>query len=202
MSTISDALKKVQKQRTPDGLGRRPIGAPPREPSRPDREPSDRAPLVAIGVMLFLVVVFLGFSLGRRYLVREHASAGIPSAIVHTTAVQVVVTQTVPGVASSPVPPPAQGTAMAAPTASVPSPQAAPPGSNTDTTAVREVEQAPPADLPVLKGVFYSERAPVAIINESNFQEGEKVGSYQVVRILPTSVIVTSSGREFTLKLK
>ena len=59
-----------------------------------------------------------------------------------------------------------------------------------------------PGPLPVLSGTFYSTQNPVAIINGSSLKEGETVGAYQVIKILPRSVILKSSAGEIELRLQ
>jgi hypothetical protein len=60
----------------------------------------------------------------------------------------------------------------------------------------------PPGPLPILSGTFYSTQNPVAIINGASLKEGETVGAYQVIKILPRSVTLKSSGGEIELRLQ
>lgn len=199
MSTISDALKKVQRQRMPevaervDVPGRRP---PPRVERR---EPFPVGITVAAAVVVLLVVGVLGYVRVRGAFPRSARGAEAASEIVRTSTVQVVVTQTVQ--AAPPVP-----TAVpAAPVGTQASAMAGSAGPDTRTTAVEAAASEPaalPADLPVVKGIFYSERAPVAIINDSTCQAGEKVGDYEVGAITPTTVIVKGHGVDYTLRMK
>lgn len=56
--------------------------------------------------------------------------------------------------------------------------------------------------LPVLSGTFYSEQNPVAIINGFALKEGETVGGFRIVKILPRGVILKSGSGEVELRLK
>jgi hypothetical protein len=72
-----------------------------------------------------------------------------------------------------------------------------------DMPAVKSVIEPPPQEaLPVLSGTFYAEQNPVAIINGFSLKEGETVGAYRVVKILPRSVILKSSAGEIELRLQ
>lgn len=77
--------------------------------------------------------------------------------------------------------------------------------SKSDEPQVLPLPMPPPPpreNLPTLYGTFYSEVNPVAIINGSTVKEGEAVGDYTIVKILPRSVLLKSSGGEVELKLK
>jgi len=71
---------------------------------------------------------------------------------------------------------------------------------------VAVVEPSPPkvarTDTPVLGGIFYSVKNPVAIINGSALKEGEMAGAYRVVKILAYSVTLECDGEEVELRLK
>jgi len=62
--------------------------------------------------------------------------------------------------------------------------------------------KVPRTDTPVLGGIFYSAKNPVAIINGSAMKEGEMIGSYQVIKILTYSVTLKVDGEEVELRLK
>lgn len=62
--------------------------------------------------------------------------------------------------------------------------------------------KVPRADIPILGGTFYSEKNPVAIINGSAMKEGETIGAYQVVKILPYSVKLKCDGEDVEIRLK
>jgi hypothetical protein len=55
---------------------------------------------------------------------------------------------------------------------------------------------------PKLVGIFYSETNPVAIIDGLSVKEGESVGGYVVVKILPEAVMLKAGNREITLRMR
>jgi hypothetical protein len=53
-----------------------------------------------------------------------------------------------------------------------------------------------------LVGIFYSEKNPIAIIDNLTLKEGETVGGYRVARIQSESVTLRSGRREVVLRLQ
>ncbi|MEI8123446.1 MAG: hypothetical protein WCI20_15575, partial [bacterium] len=75
--------------------------------------------------------------------------------------------------------------------------------SDTTVVPIPKMERKPlPADAPVLTGTFYSPENPVAIINGMSLKEGEMVGTYELVKILPKSVTLRRNGEEIVLEIK
>ncbi|MEI6563462.1 MAG: hypothetical protein WCO42_04040 [bacterium] len=190
MSTISNALKKAQIQRMADmpdsGIphGRNWSKAPDEDDKPVVAKKTNHTLVVSVVVAFMLAAIFCVMLLSAVSKNRETQTlASHPD-------VQPVVTPK--AVAPPPSPPPKVDVAPV-------------------TTIVSEVVapvpqparvKPQPTDLPTLNGTFYSERNPVAIINGFSLKEGETVGQYQVVKILPQSVILKSNGDEFEIKLK
>jgi hypothetical protein len=180
MSTISDALKKVQKERPGDNPRN---GSPPSRivPSRKETaaDPPSAAPS---GSRLTVVVVVIGLCLVCFLVIR-------PARI--------------PELQSSTQSPPPVEKRRSEPSVAVPPVAAAIPSVVVDVPVVKPVIEPPPQEArPVLSGTFYAEQNPVAIINGFSLKEGETVGAYRVVKILPRSVILKSSAGEIELRLQ
>ncbi len=71
---------------------------------------------------------------------------------------------------------------------------------NTNTNPIKSY--FPSGDMPKLTGIMYTPSAPKAIMNDMVVSEGEKVGNYTVVEILPDKVKISSEDKEFELKLR
>ncbi|MEI6788983.1 MAG: hypothetical protein WCL49_10955 [bacterium] len=173
MSTISDALKKVQTNR-PDDTRR--IVPPSSVTSHPAAASSgSRLTAVVVAVLVLCLVLFL-------FITRSKNPSPQPSPAA-------------PKFSPSPLEEEGGGegrvtvepVAVKAPPLPLPLPLPSPP---------------PPAPLPILSGTFYSTQNPVAIINGSSLKEGETVGAYQVIKILPRSVILKSSAGDIELRLQ
>ena len=208
MSTISDALKKVQKQRAADGPPRvireggnsRESSLPPPLPAKPPDKPPSRMPDVVTVVFLVVVLFLVGalfvarpWNTGTRRVAEAGRQPNEKPVVVPVAAVPAVTS-----VSSTPVP----SLAPTAAVASVPpvlvkgdAPVAPPP-------PVVPAPQPPPADLPVLNGTFYSPKNPVAMVNGFAVKEGEHVGAYEIVKIHAESVRVRAKGQDYELRLK
>jgi hypothetical protein len=190
MSTISDALKKAQKQRM--GRPSAPVTLPKvpplddmKEKSKPEpvRERSTGNPSFLL-ILICVATVAVGFFYYlRNTRVDLHITELSPASAVHPE---------VPVVASEPV-------AVVKPITPV---------SVGETTSAEMVVSQPirqkvaRTDTPVLGGIFFSEKNPVAIINGSAMKEGEMIGAYQVVKILTYSVTLKCDGEEIELRLR
>ncbi|MEI8140462.1 MAG: hypothetical protein WCI03_11425 [bacterium] len=207
MSTISDALKKAQNQRQGGAPVAPPVVTPepPRETgprhSKPYPEPLRSSGQPSFILILVSVVIVLGIVLYFLRGTTVTVSMNPTSEIVGKTEVpvQVAIHSDIP-----PAPPRPEVADSSVPVAVE---------QFTDdkpvqvTPPVKEVAQPvrPKVirmDVPVLGGTFYSEKNPVAIISGSAMKEGEMVGAYQVVRILPESVTLKCDGEEIVLRLK
>ncbi len=194
MSTISDALKKAQKQRAgqeEDRWHAEPLVKPLPEAKagvEPVTEPA--GPPVA-GMALALLAVVLVISIVMMRCSRQ-AEAPKPEQAVAGKAREVpVVTQTV-ALAASQSDEPVKAVAM---------------DREQGEEAVKEggaAQEAEPVVPPhKLVGIFYADKNPIAIIDDFSLKEGETVGSYRVIRIEPESVTLQRSGeREVVLRLK
>ncbi len=199
MSTISDALKKVQTNRPDDTRG---IVPPASGPSHPAAASSgSRLTAVVVAVLVLCLVMFL-------FITRAKNPSPPPSPARG---------EGVAPVPLSPPPSPTRGEGVAAAPESSPSPPvgeglpampriALQAGGGEGRVAVEPVAEKaplpPPGPLPILSGTFYSTQNPVAIINGASLKEGETVGAYQVIKILPRSVTLKSSGGEIELRLQ
>lgn len=56
--------------------------------------------------------------------------------------------------------------------------------------------------LPVLNGIMYTPTRPQAVINGRMVDEGERIGGFTVLLILPDRVILESDGKEYELELR
>ncbi|MEI6149831.1 MAG: hypothetical protein WCS01_12080 [bacterium] len=224
MSTISDALKKAQTQRTagPPAVRTPPVPAGPENvPPPPGQAPPGRMYPVLVG-LLAVVALFLALQLwrphkGSRPEVSEKQEGApvrpVPAAMGPMVSalpegpvqalVPGVMTQTVvkawENTATPPVPEVKAGglpvvTQLEAGATETIKP---PPEAPPKTPAKR-----PPLSVPVLNGTFYSPRNPVAIINGESIKVGETVGGYQVLEIREESVKLGYDGEEFVIKLK
>lgn len=207
MSTISEALKKAQKRRLENGPGQdRPAAhdAPVPRSGQDDRRPeavpdAANAPLtgIIVAVLVVCLVCFIAWSRWPHGAVKtpsETFQMAHPQPAAPAAPVAVVVPEAAPAVV--PVPAAPVTAAVVVVTQAVPvaaAPVVAPPPAK---------PVAPPANLPVLNGVFYSEQNPVAMLNGSALKEGEDIDGYKVVRILARGVILKSQEGEFELKVK
>jgi hypothetical protein len=186
MSTISEALIKAQKQRSGvQAVDAIPPPAPPLDPQKPVVIPpyaSGRPSFILIlACVTILVLALFYFLSGKREAVLSQGDFPSPAPQVEV-------------VASSPKPEmpdmPVERAVIGA-------------GSTTD---VAVIEPPPPkvarTDIPVLGGIFYSAKNPVAILNGSAMKEGEMVGAYQVVKIQAYSVTLNCEGEDVELRLK
>ena len=57
-------------------------------------------------------------------------------------------------------------------------------------------------NLPILGGIFYSEKNPVAILNGSSMMEGEKAGGFLIVKINVYSVTLRDENGDVEIRLK
>ena len=53
-----------------------------------------------------------------------------------------------------------------------------------------------------LKGIIYSEKGAIAIINDEVLKEGDSIGEYTVIKIEEKSVVLKKGNEGFTLKLE
>lgn len=247
MSTISDALKKVQKQRAagtpPPEIGGR--GVPPRVPAErlnppPVREPvpePDRVKPAIVAMVMILaavwLVIWLRHTPAQPGVMPESSPVAAASAAPAEIPARLPASDLPPVTAKADTP----GPAKADPVVSVPVPVSASTGVAAVTLpAVSKVEPSvpaepvppvvapppvavapapvasappvvlsrlpPPADLPVLNGTLYAPRNPVAIVNGFAVKEGERVGAYEIVKILENSVVVRANGQNHELRLK
>ncbi len=184
MSTISEALKKAQRQRQEQPLPS--VVFPPElphdtrrespkhepEPTRASGKPSFILILISVAVVAALVFYYL-----RGSMIPLTGIALVPSVPVDGGTVT-----NMPHAVDSAVSPLAQATDVVASQAVQP---------RVDRT-----------DTPVLNGIFYAEKNPVAIINGSAMKEGEMIGAYQVVTIATYSVKLQCEGEKIELRLK
>jgi hypothetical protein len=186
MSTISDALKKVQKQR----LGSQAFDdvvphAPPLDPQKPFSVPpyaSGRPSFIMILVCVTIVAMVLF------YFLCGSNEGGLGDGFLSIPATHAEVA------ASSPKP---EGV-------DIPLKSAVRGEGGTTDVVVSQPSHPKVArtDIPVLKGIFYSEKNPVAIINGTVMKEGEQIGAYYVVKISAYSVRLNCEGEEFALRLE
>jgi hypothetical protein len=197
MSTISDALKKAQNQRQ----GVAPVAPPIVEPepyretgtrhSKPAPEPVRSSGQPSFILILLCVVIVLGIVFYFLRGTTVTVSMNPAGEIVGKTDIPVAPPK--PEVADSTVPVAADRITEDKPV------QGTPQINEVPRPVLPKVIRT---DIPVLGGTFYSEKNPVAIINGSAMKEGELVGAYQVVKILPESVTLKIDGEEIILRLK
>lgn len=186
MSTISEALKKAQKQRSVI----LPVEAISPHVVPPDPQKSVVIPPYASGrpsfILILACVTILSATLFY-YLVSSREAVlrqgDLTISIPHT---EVAASSPKLGVPDVPV----EKAAMR----------------ERSTSNVEVIEPVPPkvarTDIPVLKGIFYSEKNPVAIINGSAMKEGEMVGAYRVEKISTYKIILKCDGEEIELRLE
>jgi hypothetical protein len=56
--------------------------------------------------------------------------------------------------------------------------------------------------LPVLSGIMHSPSHPQAIMDGILYSQGDRVGDFHILNIFPNKVIISSSGKEYELKLR
>jgi len=211
MSTISDALKKAQETRIA-GAGRpwpSDSGTLPPPLAGKTNAPRDGGKTKA--ALAAILIAGLVFAAG--FLLVFHPGI-LPSRNGPT--VKPLPALPAPGVAPTRppaefAPPPAAGPVVALSSSKTEASAVAkadgaalPPAAAQDAQAAARVEpspvpaarNSPPADAPQLSGIFYSEQNPIAILNGASLKEGEKAGSWQVVKIRLESVTVRSGGGE------
>ena len=185
MSTISEALKKVQERRQESA----PLPVPPtvptpvrNEPSRPGAAPPATDSPTANSSLTVVIVLVLCLGLVGVIVWSRHdpGTGRTPSPATVESVPATVVTETVTKVVAPVIVTQMVQAVEAPPAKPVP----------------------PPADLPSLNGVFYSEQNPVAIINGATLKEGETIDRFTVFRILPRGVVLKSGGNEYELRLK
>jgi hypothetical protein len=59
-----------------------------------------------------------------------------------------------------------------------------------------------PSDLPVVSGIMYSAANPRAIVNGALVSEGDMVTGYTIRKINPSTVIVSSQGSDYEIRLR
>ncbi len=181
MSTISEALRKVQNQRMP--------GIPaPATPQNQVPEKISRALLfflILLAVLITAGILLYCFRSPSFPNVAGYGILPVPPVNLEPVADKAPVKVDPPVVV--PVEPPAPAPALPPATAGV----------VTQPISTHSVR----TDLPVLGGIFYSEKRPVAIINGSSLMEGEKVGRYQVIKINVYSVTLKCDDGEVELRL-
>ncbi len=245
MSTISDALQKVQKQRAahePERWRPEPLDPSPSPPLRRVEAPPQKARgtsvagivLAVLALMLVGGVVMMRCSPGNATRPSETvasiqppvaavagqpptgteaahlpvaaeatnspvaiiAAAG-PSAIVARVKEPAVAEVVARGDTSAPPVIADSGVREPAPVKSVEVDKPAP------VESVEAEESAGPVEVPhKLVGIFYSEKNPVAIIDNLTLKEGETIGAYRVAKIQSESVTLRSGRREVVLRLQ
>jgi len=229
MSTISEALKKAQKQR----LGNQVAPVPPPPPSEPPRDigrvytkpeplpsqssgsPSFLLILVCVAIVVGGVFYYLrGASEVARTAETSQTPVTKPEAPASPPAPEGIV---IPPTSMSVVPQDGSaGTPRPTQMQEIPQGRAKPSSLRSPSGGVGPAEpeiiqevvsqpgqpKAARTDTPVLGGIFYSAKNPVAIINGSAMKEGEMVGVYQVVKISTYSVALKCDGEIVELHLK
>lgn len=213
MSTIGEALRKVQNQRQ--------AGQPPPIPPVPPPSigsPEPRAPGGSLVVLCLLGALLVAIALLYAWR-RPTTETRTPSRAVNKPVRASVPPAT--GVTADSSTPPLPATP---PPAKLPSPTPVvsepPPILPQVTASVAVVTQAPApvidappavpppvphatkAKRPTLGAIFYSERRPVATINGTAVTEGEKVGEFLVVKIGVHAVTLNGPDGEFEIELK
>jgi hypothetical protein len=196
MSTISDALKKVQQQRaasSPERLAPPVVTTnspvPPRSQRRCNDSESPMTPLV------WRVVVIIALVLGVSVLIMRY---GLSKGTNKNASMNVGEDSLSPVEVSGNEVAEAEGRNQSLAAA------------NSDSRVVvvtNIVERSVPVPVPVgpepkLVGIFYSEQNPVAIINGISMKKGEQVGGYVVSKILVESVVLKAGEHELVLRLR
>lgn len=196
MSTIGEALRKVQNQRQPVPP---PVPPPGASRARPSRAPVYLA--IVIGLLALIAVAAL-------YYVRIGDKRDAPGVRAVVTAPPLLPLAPPPRAEPASPPEVAPGLPPPALTAEAPSVASAPAGNATNAAAATPAPPSSPApaparrDLPTLGGIFYSQNKPVAMINGSACMEGESVGEFQVVKIGVYSVTLKHPQGEYEIRLK
>ena len=194
MSTISDALKKAQKQRAgqeEDRWHAEPLVKPLPEAKAGVEPVTETAGPPVAGIALALLAVVLVVSIVMMRCSRQAGAPEPEKAVAAKAKERPVVTQPV---------------ALAVSQSNEPV-KAATMDREREEKAVKEemlVQEVEPAVPPhKLVGIFYADKNPIAIIDDFSLKEGETVGSYRVIRIGPESVTLRRNGeREVVLRLK
>lgn len=204
MSTISDALKKAQQQRAIRDPERwtREEPARPAPVTQPVEAPEVSPAPSVVGRVLVVVVLALGVSVvmmqcGGGKGVKESGIGVQEGAGGRTTDNGLQTTDN--GLRTTG----GAGRATVVETG-MPVVVVATPVKTVVTNRVVELPVAPgplPPE-PKLVGIFYSETNPVAIIDGLSVKEGESVGGYVVVKILPEAVMLKAGNREITLRMR
>lgn len=213
MSTIGEALRKVQKQRmTGIPAPQDPPHAASHAPHPLSPGPSTRTPVflaILIGVLLVsgaVLYLFRGATFSIVVDGRSLPFANTPEN-PRVSPPESKLTATVPAPAVTvPVPPSVAGGTIAA----TPILTNTPPVVSAESPKQDKEQAAKPlrrneivrTDLPALGGIFYSDKNPVAIINGSSMMEGEKTGRFLIVKIGVYSVTLKDENGEFEIRLK
>ncbi len=205
MSTISEALKKVQRQRMarkPEPELRQNVMPPPLTPAAPHR-PASAAPVsrpIRAGVVSALVAAAV--SVAVFYLMRDMPFATAPPAFLTAVPARVGPADSPSAPAPGPAVAPTNETIVPPPAPSETETATADTGARMTGTIAQPKPARPPADAPVLSATFASEKNPVAIINGITLKEGETVGAYRVGKIADGSVILKSDDGEFEIRMR
>lgn len=211
MSTIGEALRKVQKQRLTDMP--RPQD-PPHEthaPHHSSQAHSTHTPVflaILIGVLLVSGTVLYLFRGATFSIVVDGRSLPIASKAdkPHVSPAEPKPPAIVPapGVKAPVLPSGAEKASAAPPLTDIPAAASAefPKRDQEQVATPSRQEAIVRTDLPALGGIFYSEKNPVAIINGSSMMEGEKAGRFLIVKIGVYSVTLKDEHGEFEIRLK
>ena len=199
MSTISDALKKAQKQRVAGLSSPAPVAPePPPDGGRGHAHPVP-LPLCQSGKPSFLLIfICVAAIVGGLVL---YFGRGVMFSVSRNTDGVTVRVSDIPS-APDPMPKAMAGVAMTN------EGQSAGRVEESVIQATDTVLISPPppkairADIPKLGGIFYSEKNPVAILNGSAMKEGEMIGAFQVVKIAVYSVTLKCDGEDIELRLR
>ena len=206
MSTISDALKKAQEQRSAGRAGQWPAEGGASRATGGQAVPRDRGQLRAALISIFATVFV--FSIALLIVFRPSGLQFRKSP--QAAQVSAVAAKAPPAPASAPAAPPV---ALPPPTAQTPT--TIPPSASLPGPVVAETKPAdagsvprepaprpPPVNVPALSGIFYSEQNPIAIVNGASLKEGETIGVWQVVKIRLESVTVRADGQDVEIRMK
>ncbi len=190
MSTISDALKKVQKQRGGDPLR---VNPPSMNNSGQSSLPAGEGSPVKPFPVVWILAVVMGLLLAVSIWVTREGSLQATRLPVSVLPVVLpgVVTPRVESAGSEP------RTAVVKQAGAAIEPMQAPPAAPPAPVAARERLAAP-----VLSAIFYAPKNPLAIINGESVKVGELVGGWKVLEILAESVRLEGDGEERVIKLK
>lgn len=208
MSTISDALKKAQEQRSAGRVGQWPAEGGASRMIGKQAVPKDRSQLKAALISIFATVFV--FSVALMIVFRP---AGLQFRKSSPAAQVSAVAAKVPP-APDPATPPAAAPPVVLPQPTAQAPKIQPPAvlSGPVVAETKPVDAAsvprepaprpPPANVPTLSGIFYSEQNPIAIINGASLKEGETIGVWQVVKIRLESVTVRADEQDVEIRMK